>query len=187
MEQVKKIRQRAEIPQADRWATEDLYANDSLWAEDLQKLQQAGSELAGFAGHLCESADKLLEYFTKMEEVDLLADRLGNYAARKNDEDTTVSTYQGMYGQFMSAAIALQSAVSFETPEIMAISDDKLEAFYAEQPKLERYRRYLSNERRLKDHVLSPAEEKLLAAAGEMAHTPGNVFSIPQCGGRTGC
>ena len=178
MEQIKKIRQRADIPQADRWATEDLYANDALWNEDLQTLQRYSADLAAYAGRLGESGECLLEYMTKVEEMELLADRLGNYAARKNDEDTTVSTYQAMYGQFMSAVIGLQSALSFETPEIMAISDETMEDFYSAQPGLERYRRYLTNERRLKDHVLSPVEEKLLAAAGEMAQAPGNIFSM---------
>ena len=32
--------------------------------------------------------------------------------------------------------------------------------------------------RRLKDHILSPAEEKLLAAAGEVANGPETIFSM---------
>ena len=45
-------------------------------------------------------------------------------------------------------------------------------------PGLERYRRYLTDARRRKAHILSPAEEKLLAAAGEMADTP-TIFLVP--------
>ena len=83
------------------------------------------------------------------------------------------------YGHgLMSAYVALSAATSFETPEILSISDETLDGFFAAEPKLERYRRYLWNIRRRKEHVLSPAEEKLLAAAGEMANAPDDIFSL---------
>ena len=60
---------------------------------------------------------------------------------RKADEDTRESKYQAMTGKFISVAVAMDAATSFETPEIMAISDEQLDAFYRECPELERYRR----------------------------------------------
>lgn len=60
----------------------------------------------------------------------------------------------------------------------MAIEDDILEGFYTACPGLERYRRYLTNLRRRKAHTLSAAEEKLLAAAGEMAGAPGDIYGM---------
>ena len=97
---------------------------------------------------------------------------------RKGDEDTRNSVYQAMTGEFIGVAVALDAATSFETPEIMAIEDDVLDRFYAESPALERYRRYLTNLRRRKAHVLSAAEEKLLASAGEMAQVPDKVYGM---------
>ena len=177
MNEIKTIRKRSEIPEKDRWATEDLYATDGLWEADLETLRCFAAKAGAYAGRLGESGQTLLEYLTCAEEVVVLAGRLANYASRKHDEDTTVPAYQAMNAKFSSAMVAFQAATSFETPEIMAISDEKLEGFYAEAPGLERYRRYLTDKRRLKDHVLSLAEEKLLAAAGEMAHAPGEIYS----------
>ena len=82
-----------------------------------------------------------------------------------------------MAGQFMTVVVSLGAATSFETPEIMAISDETLDEFYAVEPALERYRRYLTDLRRRKAHVLSAQEEKLLAAAGEMSQTPETIYS----------
>ncbi len=174
----KKIRQRSEISEADRWATEDLYASDALWEADLEKFVALGKELASYAGKLGDSAKNLLGFLKKLEEVEVLGSKVGNYASRKGDEDTRVSIYQAMNGKFMSAYVALDAASSFQTPEIMAISEEKLEGFYKEEPELERYRRYLKDLRRLKEHVLSAEEEKLLAAAGEMAQAPSNAFEM---------
>ena len=51
-----------------------------------------------------------------------------------------------------------------------------MEKFYAELPELERYRRFLTDLRRRKAHTLSAAEEKLLAAAGEMSQAPDTIY-----------
>ena len=171
-----KIRQRSEIPAEDKWAIEDLYATDELWEQELATISEDQQVLAGFAGKLADSADTLYAYLERMEQVNAKAELLGNYCMRKSDEDTRNSTYQAMSGKFMSVVVALGAACSFETPEIMAISDEMLDAFYAAQPKLERYRRYLTNMRRRKEHILSPAEERLLAAAGEMAQAPDTIY-----------
>ena len=172
------IKKRSEIPVEDTWATEDLYVTDELWEQELQTLNEDKDVLASFAGKLASSAQTLCDYLSKMEEVDVKADRLGNYCMRKADVDTRDATYQGMTGKFMSVVVALGAACAFETPEIMDISDEKLEQFYQDYPLLERYRRYLTNMRRRKEHILSPAEEKLLAAAGEMAQAPDNIYGM---------
>lgn len=174
----KKIRQRSEIAEADRWATEDLYASDALWEADLGKFVKLGKELASYQGKLGSDAKNLLGFMKKLEEVEVHGDQLAEYAARRGDEDTRVSFYQAMNGKFMSAYVAMSAATSFQTPEIMAISEEMLEYFYKEEPGLERYRRYLTDLRRLKEHVLSAGEEKLLAAAGEMAQAPSNAFEM---------
>ena len=177
MEETKKIPPRSEIPVEDTWATEDLYATDEAWEADLAELEKAGKQLADFAGKLA-GADSLYAYLELTESTNAKAELLANYAMRKADEDTRNATYQAMVGKFMSVVVALSASTSFETPEIMAISDDTLDGFYAAQPKLERYRRYLTDLRRHKDHVLSPAEEKLLAAAGEMSQTPDTIYGM---------
>ena len=172
----KKIRLREEIPVEDTWATEDLYATDAAWEAELASIAEDQAYMAAFAGTLSQSADQLLTYLTRMEQTSAKVSLLANYAMRKADQDTRNGFYQAMSGKFMSVAVGLRAACAFETPEIMAISDDQLEAFYAEKPELERYRRYLTNLRRRKAHILSPAEEKLLAAAGEISGAPSDVY-----------
>ena len=176
MEEIKKIPQRSELAVEDTWATEDMYASDEAWEQEMATLAQDQEELAAYAGKLGESGAVLLAYAEKMEQVNAKAELLANYCMRKSDEDTRVAKYQAMVGKFMSVIVGLSAACSFETPEIMEISDEKMEQFYAQEPGLERYRRYLTKLRRRKEHILSPAEEKLLAAAGEMASAPDTIY-----------
>lgn len=178
MAETKRIPERSEIAEQDKWAIHDIYATDELWEADLQKAKDLIPTVSAFAGKLGGSAQNLLDYMKLTEEIAVLADALGNYAMRRSDEDARVSKYQAMVGSLMSTYVALEAASSFSTPEIMAISDETMEKFYAELPELERYRRYLNNIRRRRAHVLTPAEEKLLAAAGEMANAPDTIYGV---------
>ena len=178
MAETKRIPERSEIAEQDKWAIHDIYATDELWEADLQKAKDLIPTVSAFAGKLGGSAQNLLDYMKLTEEISVLADALGNYAMRRSDEDARVSKYQAMVGSLMSTYVALEAASSFSTPEIMAISDETMEKFYAVQPALERYRRYLNNIRRRRAHALTPAEEKLLAAAGEMANAPDTIYGM---------
>ena len=178
MEETRTIRDRAEIPEKDKWATEHLYATEEAWEAELATLAEDQTYLAGFAGRLGESGETLFTYLSAAEAMTEKAEKLACYCMRKADEDTRDPKYQAMSGKFMSVYVGVTTACSFDTPEIMGISDAQLDEFYAEYPALERYRRQLTDIRRMKPHTLSAGEEKLLAAAAEMADAPGNIFTV---------
>ena len=178
MAENKKIPERNEIEEQYKWAIHDIYATDELWEEDLKKAKEMIPVAAAFAGKLGENAENLLAYMQLEEKIEVIADSLGNYAMRKSDEDSRDSKYQAMVGRLMSTYVELNAASAFSTPEIMAISDETMEEFYAACPELEKYRRCLNDIRRRRAHVLSPAEEKLLAAAGEVTGSPSNIYSM---------
>lgn len=174
----KKIPVRSEADPKYTWALEDVYANNDVWKADLEKARALPAQLAAYKGHLGDSAQKLLEFLQLGDDISVLFDALYGYAQRRSDEDTANSLYQGMTSQAMSAMVAVDAASSFETPELLAIPDDKLEQFYQEEPALKTYRLALTRIRSKRAHILSDAEEKLLAAAGEMSQAPDSVYSV---------
>ncbi len=178
MAEIKKIPARQDIPVEDTWNLADLYENDQAWEAELATLDADREALASYAGHLADSGESLYSFLSAMEAVNEKCGKLAVYTMRKGDEDTRVGAYQAMTGKFMGIYTAMGATMSFETPEIMTISDETLNGFYAQCPSLEKYRRYLTNLRRMKDHVLSEAEEKLLAASGEMSDAPYNIYGM---------
>ena len=172
------FKNREEIPLRDRWATEDLYASDELWEQELGRMVEQGKVMAGYAGTLGRDAATLLDYMKKLEDIQVLSSQLSGYAQRKGDEDTRVAAYQAMVSKFSAAFVELNTSTSFEIPELLAIPDDTLEQFYAQEPELERFRRFIGDQRRLKAHTLSPTEEKLLAAAGNVTRLPSDAFGM---------
>lgn len=174
----KKIPVRSEADPKYTWALEDVYANNDLWKADLEKARALPGQLTAYKGHLGDSAQKLLEFLQLGDSISVLFDALYGYAQRRSDEDTANSLYQGMTSQAMSAMVAVDAASSFETPELLAIPDDTLEQFYKDEPALETYRLALTRIRNKRAHILSDAEEKLLASAGEMSQAPDSIYSV---------
>ncbi len=171
-----KILKRNEMDPAYCWNTADLFPTDEAWNEELSACQELPAKAAAYQGRLGESADTLYEYLTLSEAADERVSRLLVYAFIRLDEDTTNSFYQAMKGRCSSFLVQLGSATAFEGPELVAISDETLEKFYAEKPELTKFRRYLTKARLNKPHILSPEEENLLAAAGEVTQGASNIF-----------
>lgn len=173
-----RIPKRDEVDPKYKWSIEDIYADDEAWVKDFAKLKSLPMKILSYKGRLSESGETLLEFLRLSDEIAVLTDSLANYAQRKSDEDTSNTKYQAMVGQLMSAYVEINSAGSFETPELISISDEVLDRFYDSTEGLSLYKRHLDRIRHKKEHILSESEEKILALAGEALSCPENIFSM---------
>ncbi|MDO5142713.1 MAG: oligoendopeptidase F, partial [Eubacteriales bacterium] len=176
--QSKQIPARSELPAQDKWAIADLFPSDDAWRAAYEQAKAFVPRVAAYRGRLGESGDVLLAFFQLNDQITRAFDPLVHYAQRRSDEDTRVATYQEMVGQVTRLAVELQAAAAFETPALLAIDDDTLAQFYRDTPALETYRLAIDRVRRRREHVLSDREEALLAAAGEMAASPDDIYSM---------
>lgn len=172
------IPKRSEVPEEMTWNLKDMFESDQAWMAEYEAMKEFPAKIAAFQGTLARSAQDLLAWFRLQDEIELRLSVLMGYASCKGDEDTGNSFYQDVRGKAMNVYVSIASAAAFATPEIMAIADETLDRFYAQQPELETYRRSLYQIRRRKDHILSPAEECLLASAGEMANASENIAGV---------
>ena len=173
----KSIPQRAQIPVEHTWNTADIYPSDEAWETAANRARSLIGELSGYAGRLGESAKTLYGYLALFDQTSDLVFELYRYASLRQDEDTRDSRYQALAGRATDLLVALDSATAFDTPELLKISPETLERFYAEQPELELYRRHLALLQDRKEHILSDPEEKLLACAKDIASAPDDVYS----------
>lgn len=173
-----RIPQRNEIPAEDKWSIEDLYPTDEAWEQDLAKAKEFPAKIASYKGLLSTDPAKLLEYLKCDDDMTVLLESLINYAQRKNDEDTRESRYQDMVSRLEMLFVDISGASAFVTPEILSIDDETMERFYKEQPAMELYRLCIDRVRRRKAHILSEAEERVMALAGDMTNSPDTIFSM---------
>ena len=172
------IPKRSEVPEEMTWNLKDMFESDQAWMAEYEAMKEFPAKIAALQGTLARSAQDLLAWFRLQDEIELRLSVLMGYASCKGDEDTGNSFYQDVRGKAMNVYVSIASAAAFATPEIMAIPEEALNGFYAQEPELETYRRSLYQIRRRKDHILSPAEERLLASAGEMANASENNAGV---------
>ena len=172
------IPERKDLKTEETWALEDLFPSDEAWSAELERAKACPEQVSAYAGRLGESAETLLAFLRLDDEISLCFDALINYVMRRGDEDTRVAKYQNMTAQLMHLLTELNTASAFETNELLAIPDEVLEGYYTAVPELALYRRALDVVRRKRDHILSPAEELLLARAGQLSDVSENVFSM---------
>lgn len=178
MGQKKSLPKRNELDKKDTWAIEDLYATDELWQEEYDKIKELIPKAGEYQGRLSKSGDLLLSFLQLSDEINQHLERVYVYANQKYHEDTANAVYQDLSNKANALVVQVNSAMSFATPEILAIPEEMITQFRSENEELKLYDFYLQDILRIKPHVLSGEMEALLADAGELADTPGNIYSM---------
>ena len=175
---MKTLKKREEIPLEFTWNLESIFATNDHWERDYQALQQRLPELEALAGTLAQSGKALLAVLQKRDEIYEELERLYVFASMRKDEDTTNSTYQGMADRAMQLYVRTTTVSAYIEPEILALPQATLDQFVNETPGLAIYGQQLRDLNRKRAHIRSAEIEAILAAAGEMAESPGSVFTM---------
>ena len=174
----RKLNTREEADARYKWAIEDLYKDDEDWKRDYELLKSRIPELTKFRGRLGESAEVLLSMQKLSDELNQLLEKVYVYANQRLHENTDNSTYQNLASQAQGLLVELSESLSFVEPELMELPDGIIETFLDENEELSVYRQYFENIIRQKKHVLPTEQEQLLAAMGEVAESPKDIFSM---------
>lgn len=153
---------RSEIPESDKWDLTHLFADVGKWQEDFAWLQRTYPKLQDWRGRVGESARTLAEVLELEKSLELKIERVYHYASLQLAEDSTNNEYLTRVGLVQNLLTKIGEAAAFITPEILAIEDETFAKFIAD-PALSDWRIKLHKIRRMKAHVLSVAEERLLA------------------------
>ena len=104
--------------------------------------------------------------------------KLYTYAHMRYDQDTTNSVYQALNDRATNLYSQVSSSTAYIVPEILSISEDTLQTFLKENRDLSVYEHALEEITRQRPHVLSEAEEALLAEASEVMSASSNTFGM---------
>ncbi|HEM4280164.1 TPA: oligoendopeptidase F [Streptococcus suis] len=171
-------KQRYEIEEKYQWDLTTIFPTDDAWEAELADLQAETEKTKEFAGHLLDSAKSLLTISETQLGLMRRIEKLYVYASMKNDQDTREGKYQEFQAKAMGLYAAFSQAFAFYEPEFMAITEEQLEAFKAEEPTLVQYSHQFEKLLAAKDHVLSQEVEEVLAATSEIFETPAETFSV---------
>ena len=156
------VQTRADIAESDKWDLRRLFVDVSKWQEDFAWVQQTYPRLRDWKGRVGETAKNLANCLEFEKALELKIERLYHFASLQLAEDSANNEYLARIGQVQNLLTKVGEAAAFVVPEIQAIDDQKLAKFMVD-PALADWRIKLHKIRRMKPHVLSEREERILA------------------------
>lgn len=172
------VKDRKDIDVKDTWNLESIYANNELWEEDYSALEKDAAEFAKLKGAIEADVSKIPAVLDAYYGLHRRLSKLSVYARMRFDQDTTDSTYQTMSAKIGSLGVKIGAASAFVEPEILSYSKELLEAAEKENERTAYYGRKIEEMLRGQEHTLDAEKEELLAAAGDMAEAPDDIFSV---------
>jgi oligoendopeptidase F len=171
-------KERSAVPDKYKWDLTQIYPTDQAWRTAKDKLVSELPAVRAFRGTLGSSASKLAEALELSSRLAKEFSRLYVYASMMSDQDTRVSTYQGMQQEMAQVGATFGAETSYMEPEILKLDASKVESFIASEPRLKVYTFYLHDILRRRAHTLSDSEEKLLASSSIVASASSDTYGI---------
>jgi oligoendopeptidase F len=175
---VKKLPNRSEIKVEDTWRLEDIFETDEAWEKEFQAVKALVPEMEQYRGKLGESADTLFKALQQQDELTMRVSKLYTYAHMRYDQDTTNSFYQGLNDRIKMLYTEIASALSYVTPELLAVDEETLKQYLKDSKDLQLYAHALDEVNRERPHILSESEEAILAQASEALGASSNTFGM---------
>jgi len=167
---------RADVPADDRWNLEDLFPDQATWDKEYKEVNRLTAEIGQYQGKLTTST-AVGDCFRLEDEISLYTERLYVYANMRHHEDMAEPSAMALSDKAKKLSVQVSEATSFITPEILTLSEEQLKAYIAD-PDLKEYRFTLEEMLRQKPHVLSKAEEALMAQVGNLSQAPNTIFGM---------
>jgi oligoendopeptidase F len=161
-----------------RWDLSDLYASADAWNEARLVAAAGLGALADYEGRLGESGAVLADFLTAYFDAQKVISQLYTYASLAADQDLRESTGLERQSLIQGTASQFGQTVSFVEPELIALGAVCLRSFVDDEVRLAPYDHYLSDLIRQQKHVLTDAEEKILAAASESMATANAAYRV---------
>ena len=167
---------RADLPDSDKWDLSHLFSGIDKWIVDLARIQETYPKVTQWKGRLGESAATLAACLEFEKSLDMRIERLFHFASLQLAEDGANPEYLARMGQLQNLLTKISEAASYLRPEILAIPDDTFEQFLNDAA-LAEWKTALKKIRRMKPHVLSEQEERLLALGSSALDGYDDTFS----------
>ena len=175
-----KLPKRSEVAVEQTWKLEDVYPDVQAFEEDLKRGLALADEIAGYEGKLGDGAEVLLKVYELYQECKKTDYRFFGYAMMRSDVDTGNADNLALLQKAQSADVKILEKTAFIEPEVLALGEEKMNAYYESCPALRAFQITIDDAIRLAPHTLNKSEEKLLAAANIMALAPYQSFSMLQ-------
>ncbi|MBQ3521182.1 MAG: oligoendopeptidase F [Firmicutes bacterium] len=175
----KDLKTRDQIDKKYKWNIEAMIADESTIDKDLEDVKaQASAYAEEFSGKLTQSSSILLKAYKDRDAIWRKLENIYVYSRMRRDENNAESKYQAMSDKCGAVIAAVSASMSFFTPELLAASDDIILRYIEENEGLKEYEFAIKDTLRQKEHILTEAEENLLAQMSEVTKATNDIFTM---------
>lgn len=173
-----RIPHRSELDPAYTWDLSPIFTSDEEWEKAFLEVRSLLPQMQEFRNRVGESAETMHQALVLRDEIAQKMNKVFAYAHLKKDEDSTNSTYVALEDRAKGLVAEVSNALSFIQPEILKLEESRLQEYLDAHEGLQRYRHQLEEINRQRAHVLSSAEEAILAQAGDVISAPATIFAM---------
>jgi len=175
-ENMKRIPERCEIPEEEKWDLSSLFPSDEAWAEALGEYEKMSGKMLSFKGTLGRSAENLADWADFSKDQNILGQRLWVYTRARLSEDNRCNKARAMSDKTYGVLARGQAASAWAVPEILAIPEADI-ALFLDHHRVADYRAYIERVIRFRPYILSEAEERIAMLYEECTGTFSSVHS----------
>ena len=173
---VQKQKTRSEIDKNYQWDLSTIYGSIDEWNKEYISTKDKLPSLTKYKGSLLKDANTLLEFLNLDTEINRKLDKLFSYAHLLNDEDTTNTKNQELFGKIVNLNNEYSKITTFVKPELLKSNYEQIKAFYKDLPELKEYEVLLEEIYRYKEHTLDEKEERIVAELNKSLSSPSEIF-----------
>ena len=167
--------ERKDRKREDLWDLSTLSVSDEKWYEDFAALKKEVENIRQLKGKMALSSDSFHQTLLSLEKFFKEEERLGSYAFLKYSADSTNSQIAKMAGEFDAFEASVSEAVSFFDTELVKMDEKVLSCYMAEERNKD-YLVFIKKSLRMKEHILSEKEERLLSLYSPVGASAQDIF-----------
>jgi len=119
------IKKRENIEEKYTWNLAHIFETDNAWQTEYEAIENCLAKFDEFKDNLANE-ETLFTCLDANSDITMRASKIYVYANQKLHENMADTTAQGMSGRADNLMLKLNLATSFITPEILSLSNDKL-------------------------------------------------------------
>lgn len=174
----KELVERSKVSVENTWNLKDMYESEADFNRDMEKATRIADKIAGMEAVFADSADNVYKVLGDMEELFITLSKVGNYAMCLSDQDTGNSANQLLEAKSESLYADALGKTAYVEPKLLTIPEETFAKYYELCPELKKYKHFIDESLRLKEHTLSPEIERIMALSSETRNASSNTFSL---------
>lgn len=160
------------------WNLQSLFKSEDEWQNELSKFEKDMKELENYTGKVTKSKTHFLSALKIKEKLDIRLDKLYAYAKLNRDINKNSYKYLDMINKINKVDSNYSKISSNLELEILKLSDSTYNDYLKNKKINKKYKMYLEEIRKSKDHYLDEKSENILNKLNNIASLPSNIYDL---------